>query len=95
MAPDPKGIVELECHTHYPDAAQQMVGMGMGNKEVADVLATYSSPFKLGKDTITATCINKQNLLFTMKCKASVVASGGQSIASTKHRNEVLLVMHI
>ena len=56
---------------------------------------TYSSPFKLGKDTITATCINKQNLLFTMKCKASVVASGGQSIASTKYRNEVLLVMHI
>ena len=72
-----------------------MVGVGMGNKEVVDVLAGYFSLFQLGEDTITSTCINKQHPFFAMKCEASVVASGSQSVTCAKHGDVVVLWMHV
>ena len=94
MAPYTKRVSELECHAHHPDAAQQMISMGMGDEKVTDELTTYSGLFKLGKDTIAATSIDKQHTLFAMKREASVVASGSQSIASTEHGDIVVPVMH-
>ncbi len=66
----------------------------MGDEEVADVLTTYSCLFQLSKNAIPPTGINKEHPLLAMKCEASVVASGGQCIACTKHRDEIVRLMH-
>ena len=80
----------MKCHPHDPDAAQQMVCMGMGDEEVADVLTPDSCLLQLGKNTITSTGINKQDSLLAMKREARVVASGGKCIACSEHGDVVV-----
>ena len=94
MAPYTERVSKLKCHTHYPDAAQQMVRVSMGDKKVADVLTPDSCLLQLGKNTITSTSIYKQYTLLAMKCEARVVASGGKCIACTEHGDVVVLVLH-
>jgi hypothetical protein len=95
VAPHAERISKLECHAYHPDATQKMVGVGVGNKEVIDVLTGYFCLFQLGEDTITSTCINKQHPFFAMKSEASVVASGSQCVTCAKHGDIVVLLMHV
>ena len=51
MTPNAERITVLECHTHHPDAAHKMVGVGMGDEEVTDVLTPDSCFLQLGKNS--------------------------------------------
>lgn len=63
-----------------------MVGVRVGEEEMADGTQVYLRPVQLGQDTIPAACIHQQYFAaWVMQREAGVVTSCRQPIARPEH----------
>ena len=87
MAPDVEGMVLLEGHAHHPDAAEEMVGVGMGDEEVGDGIEGYVGSLELGEDAVAAAGVDEEEGVGVgaVEGEAGVVAVGGEGVASAEH----------
>ena len=85
----------MQSHAHHPHATQQMVSVGMGNKQVVDIFTPHTSTLQLSEHTIAPTGIHHQHCsIVAMQCEAGVVASGSKCVTRSKHGDVVIVFQH-
>lgn len=87
MAPDVEGMALLEGHAHHPDAAEEMVGVGMGDEEVGDGVDGYGGALELREDAVAAAGVDEEEGVGVraVEGEAGVVAVGGEGVACAEH----------
>ena len=82
------GFLVLQCHPHHPHHAEDMVGMGMGDKHVANVFYADAGKVELSEYAIAAASINKQMpSTLASQHKAGVVATHGHCVTGAKYND--------
>ena len=77
----------LNHHTDYPDHAQHVVGMRMGNEEVMNIRNLNIHLLQLREDSISSARIHQQQSAGSLEQKTGVINLGNRSISRSEHRN--------
>ena len=95
MAPHAHVIAKLQGHAHHPYTTQQMIGMGMCDKEVMNTVIGYACPFQLYQNAVAAASIDKQQRpSLAMKSETGVIASGNKCAARSQH-SDIVICLHV
>ena len=75
----------LHYHSHHPYHSEHVVGMGMCNEEVMDIIDGDSSLGQLSQDTVSATGINHQPVAPRLHHETGVVAARHRGATRAEH----------
>ena len=74
------GKMALDKHANHPYHPQDMVGMGVGDKNVVYVATTDARPLQLGEYAIAAASVDEQKVLTIVHHKTGVVAPRNEGV---------------
>ena len=66
---------------NHPDDTHDVVGVGVGNKQVMNILKGNACPMELPEDAVAATCIDHEQRLWRVQAETGVVAAHTHGVA--------------
>ena len=71
-------------HPHQPNRANEVVGVGVGNKQIGHLSGTHIGAFHLHKHTVAATTVGHKGVRTVGEGQAGGIAMIGQGVAGTE-----------
>ena len=90
-------VLALENHgrdlAHHPDGSQDVVGVAMGDKHVADALKGDLGRHELGEDAVAAAAVHQHAAPWRAQVEARVVAVDTHGVACSQHGDRGAVVV--